>query len=1117
MQLFLLYLLSVLPFFEKPPFDKPVFETAMVDSCDGTYMKVFGDPGVAEYTHAFLTTPDGNLLIGGGRGNTSLLMLVTPGGDLLWSKTFDFTGGDDFIFEMMLDSEGRLVATGRDQLNAATTTFVFRYNLQTHTVLWAKTLPSSYSRWETILEKTAGGNYFLLGMVDDNNMFVEMNRTNGNVVLMKPFDYGQTDFFLTGKVHNGAIYSAGLQRNGGLDAIRASMTKLSLTGTELWTRFYFNSLNETARTYFYENLIENDTIVAYGRGDLNGDSFTDGEILLMKANLNGDFLWAKRYNLPNSNTEFSGSFIPLPDGYIMQGNHILNANGESQFFIIRVNKQGNLVWAKSIKSIGGDWGKYAAYHDGFIYFAGRTSELDNAGDVLLGKISLDGEVGGPGCDYVTDLQVTVNNVAENYDGVHDLTEIGNSYALNNANDSPVDVLLDDNYLPGCECTEPNPVDTCANGLPINTVPDAVLQSITGECIGGTINFTIVICNASGTALPAGTPFDFYLGNPTVMVANLLVTETVPFALQAGGCLELSGQLPLPTNEPIFVVLNANGTTPTPYDLGPDFPYATTQECDYTNNMGSFMVSYTPPVLDLGPDQFICNFEVTELDAGAGFESYQWSIPGNAGQTLTATGPGTYAVTVTDQCGGTQTDQVTLSVNPASVVDLGYDSVQICVGETFSFSVDGFVTYQWFPASLVDCPTCPSVTVSPVIDTCFIVQATSIEGCISADTVCVELVTDTAFVYQSTKICEGDTLLFNGDSLTQPGTYQSVDATGSCVQVTILTLSFHEKPVLDFTTELACPFAFDGVVTVLPNGGLPPYSFQWENDTVFTNQLTNLDVGTYAVTVTDANGCSTIGAKVLGAAMRPIVTSEEQGVSCFGVNDGVLTLVTDDPNLQYLFHDTIPTSQTMFENLWAGGDQYFIVDTFGCKWVQFFFIDSPEKIKLELPNSIEAEMCDSVQIEASANTSPLTWSWSPSEDLSCTDCPDPIASPFVTTTYFVTVMDSSGCSASDSVQVRVDFEGRAFIPNAFSPNDDGINDVFYVFSKCVSEVRLLRVFDRWGEKVFEASNTPPNDPLFGWDGKFKGKNASSDVYVYYIVVVLPDGTEREYKGDLTLLR
>ncbi len=323
--------------------------------------------------------------------------------------------------------------------------------------------------------------------------------------------------------------------------------------------------------------------------------------------------------------------------------------------------------------------------------------------------------------------------------------------------------------------------------------------------------------------------------------------------------------------------------------------------------------------------------------------------------------------------------------------------------------------------------------------------------------------------------------------------------------------------LSFLTDLACPFAFDGAVTVNPSGGIAPYIYTWENDTVFTNQLTGLDVGTYLVTVTDAAGCVVVDSVQLGTATRPEVSSEVQDASCFGVNDGVLTIVADDPSLQFLVRDHPLSSQTVFDSLWPGGDQFFVVDIFGCEWVNFYFVDAPDKIQLSLPNSIEVPTCDSVQIPFTPPNPAWALEWSPANLVSCTDCADPFVLPLSDTTLLLTVTDSLGCKATDSLRVRVNFRPRADLPNAFSPNGDSKNDVFYVIGKCAGEVRVLRVFDRWGELVFEKSNTPPNDPLYGWDGKFKGEDANSDVYVYFAIVKMPDGSEVELKGDLTLLR
>ncbi|MCB0520983.1 MAG: gliding motility-associated C-terminal domain-containing protein [Saprospiraceae bacterium] len=420
--------------------------------CTGTYLKALGNAGEAELSQALVVAPDGNFIVGGQRENTSLLMMVNPAGEIIWSRTFDFTNGADFIFEIMLDSDGKLIGTGRDELNSNTLNYVFKYDYQNDVVDWVRLMPDpAFTRLEILLEKSPGDNYFVLGMAADNNFFAELDRNTGAVVNMRQFDFGNTDHFLGGLIHNGEIYTCGVQRNGGLTAIRASMTKLDFSGNQQWTRFYFNNLNQPARTYFYENLIEFDTIVAYGRGDLTGSSFTDVEILLLKTDLNGSFYWAKRYDIIGSNAEFNGSILPLPDGYILQGTHVVDATGIGAYYFIRVNKAGDIIWAKSIANVAADWGKYAVVHNGFIYFSGRSTELDNTGDILWGKMSLDGEVAGPGCEYISDLNVAVNPVSQQYDGQHLLTPLNANFPLNPTAETATDIQLDNNDLPTCEC------------------------------------------------------------------------------------------------------------------------------------------------------------------------------------------------------------------------------------------------------------------------------------------------------------------------------------------------------------------------------------------------------------------------------------------------------------------------------------------------------------------------------------------------------------------------------------------------------------------------------------------------------------------------------------------
>ena len=148
---------------------------------------------------------------------------------------------------------------------------------------------------------------------------------------------------------------------------------------------------------------------------------------------------------------------------------------------------------------------------------------------------------------------------------------------------------------------------------------------------------------------------------------------------------------------------------------------------------------------------------------------------------------------------------------------------------------------------------------------------------------------------------------------------------------------------------------------------------------------------------------------------------------------------------------------------------------------------------------------------------LQWSWAPVNDLSCSDCPAPVASPSANTTYQVTVTDpATGCSATDALTIRVVPCRRIFIPNAFSPNGDGINDYFAPsLGQCVRRVRNLRILDRWGNLVFEEENADTQSRYAGWDGTYRQHIMPPGVYVYQILIEYGNGTTSWMTGDLTL--
>ena len=148
----------------------------------------------------------------------------------------------------------------------------------------------------------------------------------------------------------------------------------------------------------------------------------------------------------------------------------------------------------------------------------------------------------------------------------------------------------------------------------------------------------------------------------------------------------------------------------------------------------------------------------------------------------------------------------------------------------------------------------------------------------------------------------------------------------------------------------------------------------------------------------------------------------------------------------------------------------------------------------------------------------TWAWTPPTSLSCIDCPVPVANPRFTTNYKVAVVDSNGCQATSSIVVRVIcIDKNYFIPNTFSPNNDGQNDVFFPRGNGVDRIQSMRIFNRWGELVFDRKNFPANSQSDGWNGYIRGTPAQSDAYVYIIEVICDNGQIIPIKGNVTLIR
>jgi len=185
-----------------------------------------------------------------------------------------------------------------------------------------------------------------------------------------------------------------------------------------------------------------------------------------------------------------------------------------------------------------------------------------------------------------------------------------------------------------------------------------------------------------------------------------------------------------------------------------------------------------------------------------------------------------------------------------------------------------------------------------------------------------------------------------------------------------------------------------------------------------------------------------------------------------------------------------------------------IDT-GCDTLIVIPITAHE-IDIFVTNDYELILGQSGDVEV-FNTNPgddISWSNGSSEI-------EQNVTPTETTTYVVTVTDLNGCTATDEVTITVIIprcdDEAVFIPNAFSPNGDGNNDILYVRGLFIESMECV-IYDRWGEEIFKTV-----DQRIGWDGTFKGEPLSPDSYAYCIKAVCINGEENIRTGNVSLLR
>lgn len=298
------------------------------------------------------------------------------------------------------------------------------------------------------------------------------------------------------------------------------------------------------------------------------------------------------------------------------------------------------------------------------------------------------------------------------------------------------------------------------------------------------------------------------------------------------------------------------------------------------------------------------------------------------------------------------------------------------------------------------------------------------------------------------------------------------------------------------------------VTVSVNGGT---NYTWNPSGGINSSTGSMIIAkptsfsTYTLTGSNGSGCSAAQVITFSVTNYPLINVSNDTSICYGEH---ITLTASGGNT-YVWNTGTSAASTLVNPTVLTS---YIISVYNGACMS---TDSIHVNVLQLPfanagTDTTIKQGETVTLSANGNG---TYLWRPSTGLSCITCSNPIATPQVPTEYILIVTNANGCTYSDTMYINVEQNNCKdfFIPNVFSPNNDGQNDYECVMGACVKAAYII-IYDRWGTKIFETT-----DHIQCWDGKYKGKEMDSGVYLYNANITFISGETINQKGNLTLIR
>ena len=365
-----------------------------------------------------------------------------------------------------------------------------------------------------------------------------------------------------------------------------------------------------------------------------------------------------------------------------------------------------------------------------------------------------------------------------------------------------------------------------------------------------------------------------------------------------------------------------------------------------------------------------------------------------------------------------------------------------------------------------------------------------------------------------------------------GTYIVNIADGNrCHQIdTFVLTSPSAMTVNTAITNPTCAGGDNGFVSLDVRGGVSPYLYSWSTTPAQSGNVANaLSGGTYYATVTDAHGCTLLDTAVVVSPLPILVTIGVNSSTCPGNAVGIVVVNATGGIAPYNYSlGSLTQTSDTFINLQAGNYSAVVTDVNGCHGDAPLVVGVAGAFTDTLtasPSVILAGEIVQLYARASSDTTITSYTWYPADSLdfsacgNASVCDSPTARPTQSQDYIVLVTNARGCTLRDTVHVSVSNQPSAFIPQGFTPNNDGLNDRFQ-FDILGATTVSVQIWNRWGELVFSDPSQPNGinqSGTYGWDGTFRGQQAAFDTYTYQFDVTYFDGHHQTMAGTVTVMR